>query len=169
MPPLKKNGSQNTRLRFARRKLQQFDYIPVIYRDNIPTQNSTGGIFKKITVHDLGAQTLNLYFLETRLTGQTDFTVFSNQQWLTKQQSISFPRQSIQGQSYMRKCVQWVCTGTKREPNAWRYNRATVPGRYKYGHLALMSPARLGPDTALARTSSNCKRHTHPLVREEVT
>jgi hypothetical protein len=38
------------------------------------------------------AQTGDVTFLETGFHGQTDFTVFSNQQWPTEQQSTSFPR-----------------------------------------------------------------------------
>jgi hypothetical protein len=74
---------------------------------------------------------------------------------------------------------------TKREPKAWGYNRTTLfPGDVNTGTW----PSTLGESriwgskmwswiqrdsdprmTALARTSSNCKRQTHPLVRENVT
>jgi hypothetical protein len=124
--PFQKMGPKRRDWGLLEESYSKSDYISVIYRENIPTQNSTGGIFRKIMVSDLGAQTLNSCFLETGLTGHADFTVFSNQHWLSKQQSISFPRQRIQGESHMRMCVHWVCTGTKREPSFWEYNRTTL-------------------------------------------
>jgi hypothetical protein len=59
-----------------------------------------------------------------------------------------------------------------------------VPGGCKYGDLALQvgggslesetvkyghESLRLGPENALAMTNSNCKRHTHRIIREDVT
>jgi hypothetical protein len=75
--------------------------------------------------------------------------------------------------------------GYKSEPIACGYNRATLfLGRYKYGNLALqVGESRIWESkiwsrvpldstprmTALARASSNCKRQTDPLLREDVT
>jgi hypothetical protein len=73
--------------------------------------------------------------------------------------------------------------GNKKEPNAWGYNRAflclgdikirgPVPSRLgnleseTYGLESHGTDPRI---TALARSNSNCKRQTHPLVREDVT
>jgi hypothetical protein len=45
-----------------------------------------------------------------------------------------------------------------------------VPGGYKYGDLAhqvggFSNLREFGPESALARASSSCKRHTHPFVQ----
>jgi hypothetical protein len=78
-----------------------------------------------------------------------------------------------------------VVGGDEKEPSAWRYNRATLSlGDINTGTL----PSRLGESriwdskmwswvprdsdlrmTALVKTSSNSKRQTLSLVREEVT
>jgi hypothetical protein len=64
----------------------------------------------------------------------------------------------------------------KGNPSAWGYNRATL----LLGDINIRAwPSRLGEFRVwdskiwswvpLARASSNCKRQTHPLVREDVT
>jgi hypothetical protein len=67
--------------------------------------------------------------------------------------------------------------GRKGNPVPGVYQGHPVPGRYKYGDLALhvegvsrIGTIKYGPEsrgTALARTSSNSKLQTRPLVRED--
>jgi hypothetical protein len=74
----------------------------------------------------------------------------------------------------------WIVEGDEKGPSAWGYSRATLfLGDINLGTLS----SKLGESriwkrkiwsrdlrmTALAMTSSICKRHTHPFVREDVT
>jgi hypothetical protein len=46
-----------------------------LQRDHLPILNCKGGIFRKIMVHALEAQTQNNDFVETGFTGQPNFTI----------------------------------------------------------------------------------------------
>jgi hypothetical protein len=79
----------------------------------------------------------------------------------------------------------WVVGGDERESNAWGYNWATQflgdintrfwpskSGKSRIWDSKTWTWVPLDSDprmTALTRASSNCKRHTHALVREDVT
>jgi hypothetical protein len=74
-----------------------------IYGKHLPKQICIGGIFRKISVCALGAP-----MFTHRV--QVIAHIIKDQQWSTKQQYISFPKQCRQGQLYMRKYMQCLCT-----------------------------------------------------------